>query len=200
MVLLMVTLLKLILEIVLKNNKLTFVLDDKRKNIHFEIEKESLSHCVEGQKVLVKVIKELKNNLYLAKIDKVLGHKNDPGVDILSIAALHEINYEFSNEVMKQVAKQEKMLKMFPEIKLCTTDGEVIITTFPPMTSSRRSGSYAGVRFIDYPPCQERAPRNRAEHPPPEPIPHTVPEPRPSRQEPKTAPGKKSSFPRKAQG
>ena len=92
-------------EIVSKHNKLAFELDDKKKDIHFEIDKESLSHCVEGHKVLVKVIKELKPNLYLAKVDRILGHKNDPGVDILSIAASHEISLEFSDEVMNQVKK-----------------------------------------------------------------------------------------------
>ena len=119
-------------EIVLKHNHLAFELDDQKKNIHFEIDKESLSHCVEGHKVLVKVIKELKPNLYLAKVDKILGHKNDPKVDILSIAASHEISLEFSDEVMKQVKslptevseKEIQGRKDLRDRKIFTIDGD----------------------------------------------------------------------------
>ena len=90
-------------EIVQKHNKLCFELDDKKKNINVEITSSSLARCVEGHKVLVKIIKELKTNIYLGEVVKILGHKNDPGVDILSIACEHNISLDFSNEVLKQV-------------------------------------------------------------------------------------------------
>ena len=90
-------------EIVKKHNKLAFELDDKKKDIHVEITNESISRCVEGHKVLVKIIKELKPNLYLGEVIKVLGHKNDPGVDIMSIAAEHGIYLEFPEAVQREV-------------------------------------------------------------------------------------------------
>lgn len=90
-------------EIVKKHGKLIFVLDDKKKDIHLEITKESMSKCVEGHKVLVRIIKELKTNLYLGKIEKIIGHKNDPGVDILSIAYAHEITSDFSDASISQL-------------------------------------------------------------------------------------------------
>jgi len=90
-------------EIIKHRDKLEFALDDKKKKIRIELTKESLSRCVEGHKVLVKIIKELKPNLYLGEVIKVLGHKNDPGVDILTIACAHDIKLEFSEEVLKQV-------------------------------------------------------------------------------------------------
>ena len=37
------------------------------------------------------------------EVIKVIGHINDPGVDILSIAAKHDINDEFTPEVMEEV-------------------------------------------------------------------------------------------------
>ena len=92
-------------EIVKKHNKLYFKLDDEKKNINVEITKESMDRCVEGHKVLVKIIKELKTNLYLGEVTKILGHKNDPGVDILSIACEHNINLDFSDAVINQVSK-----------------------------------------------------------------------------------------------
>lgn len=90
-------------EIVKKNNKLSFELDDKKKDIKVEITEESLSRCVEGHKVLAKIIKELGKNRYLATITKILGYKYDPGVDILSIAANHNIELDFNDKVIDQV-------------------------------------------------------------------------------------------------
>ena len=43
------------------------------------------------------------NYKYLGKVNKIIGHKNDPGVDILSIMYNYEINDVFSDEVMKEV-------------------------------------------------------------------------------------------------
>ena len=87
-----------------KNGNLEFALDDKKKKIKVKLTKETSSHLVEGHKVLVKIQKELASNLYLADVIKVLGHKNDPGVDILSIACKHEISLDVSDEVKNQVA------------------------------------------------------------------------------------------------
>ncbi len=89
-----------------KNNhgELEFILDDKKKKIKIKLTKETSSHLVEGHKVLVKIQKELSSNIYLADVVKVLGHKNDPGVDILSIACKHDISLDVSDEVKAQVA------------------------------------------------------------------------------------------------
>lgn len=94
-------------EIVKFKNHLEFVSDDKKKNVRFEITKDSMKHCVEGHKVVIKVIKELKANLYLAEVIKVLGHKNDPGVDILAIAVSHGITLDLPDEVLNEVANMQ---------------------------------------------------------------------------------------------
>ena len=86
-----------------RDGKLHFELDDKKKKIKVLLTKETSSHLVEGHKVLVKICKELDNNLYLADVIKVLGHKNDPGVDIMTIACKHEIFLDVSDEVKSQV-------------------------------------------------------------------------------------------------
>lgn len=115
-------------EIVVKNNNKVFELDNKKKKINIKITEESMSHCVEGHKVLVKIIKELKNNLYLGEITKILGHKNDPGVDILAIACKHNIELDFSEAVKEEVAKlptyvQEEDLKNRRDLR-----GDIIFT------------------------------------------------------------------------
>ena len=72
--------------------------DDKRK-ITVLLTKESTSDCVEGHKVLARIIKDEGNHKFLAEVIKIIGHKNDPGTDILSIAYKHNIYEEFGDEV-----------------------------------------------------------------------------------------------------
>ena len=90
-------------EIIVKNNKKKFKLDNDKLDIIVELDKESLKDCVEGHKVLVKIVKELGKNKYLGKVIKILGHKADPGVDILSIAYKYGINDEFNKEVLAEL-------------------------------------------------------------------------------------------------
>ena len=86
-----------------KNNKIFLELDDNNKNITIEIEKDSAYNVVEGHKVQAKIIKEQTKNRYLAKILTVIGHKDDPGVDILSIAYKYGIYPEFNAEVQEEL-------------------------------------------------------------------------------------------------
>ncbi len=92
-----------------KNNKIYLDLDDKKKKLDIEINPDSAHNVVEGHKVLVKVTKELTKNKYRADILTIIGHKDDPGVDILSIAYKYGIYPEFGNEV-------EEELKDIPDI------------------------------------------------------------------------------------
>ena len=85
-----------------KKDKIFLDLDDK-KNITIEIEKESAFNVVEGHKVQAKIIKEQTKNRYLARILTVIGHKDDPGVDILSIAYKYGIYPEFNAEVEEEL-------------------------------------------------------------------------------------------------
>ena len=111
-----------------KNGNLEFSLDDKKKNIKVKLTKETSSHLVEGHKVLVKIQKELSSNLYLADVIKVLGHKNDPGVDILSIACKHEISLDVSDEVKNQVANMATSVSEKELVGRTDLRSEVIFT------------------------------------------------------------------------
>ncbi len=90
-------------EIVLINNKLGFKLDDEKKQLKISLTKESLANCVEGHKVVVKVLKKINNHEYTGEVIKILGHKNDPGVDILSIASNYNISADFGLDVEKEL-------------------------------------------------------------------------------------------------
>lgn len=90
-------------EILIKDNKKIIDLDDDKVNLILELDQESAKDCVEGSKVHLKIIKELGKRKYLVAVDKILGHKNDPGVDILSIAYKFNIQTDFSEEVLNEI-------------------------------------------------------------------------------------------------
>ncbi len=75
-------------------------LDDDKLKIIVEVMDENKNGAVPGHKVVVKVDSKIdKSNYYLGEVVRVLGHKDDPGVDILSVAARYQINDIFPDEV-----------------------------------------------------------------------------------------------------
>ncbi len=78
-------------------------LDDDKLKLELELDQDSARGCVEGSKVLLKVVKKINKTKYLVKVDKVIGHKDDPRVDILSIAYKYKIFPEFGSEVEEQL-------------------------------------------------------------------------------------------------
>ena len=105
---------KVVGEIVKDKKTLGFKPDDEKLNIAVKLTKESLKGCVEGHKVVIDILKEIGNRTFLAKVEKIIGHKNDPGVDILTIAAKHSIEPEFSEAVKAE-------LKNIPD-EVCEAD------------------------------------------------------------------------------
>lgn len=80
-------------------------LDDDKVKLNIQIDPNQAKGAMNGHKVLVKVTNKIKDNTYMGEIVKVLGHRNDPGVDILSIVYNYGIKTEFPESVMKEVAK-----------------------------------------------------------------------------------------------
>ena len=90
-------------EVINKNGRLSIKLDDEKVKINIIIDKDKTAGAVEGHKVVVKITSKLDGNNYRGEITKILGHKNDPGVDILSITNKFEIEDTFSEEVMAEL-------------------------------------------------------------------------------------------------
>lgn len=87
----------------LKKGKRDFYVevDDAKFNKPIFVDKAHMHGAVLGHKVVVeiKVYKpQLKGNII-----KVIGHRNDPGVDILSIVHAHDVDIEFPEEVYQQI-------------------------------------------------------------------------------------------------
>lgn len=80
-------------------------LDDNKIKLNIEIPKENTLNTVDGHKVVVELVKKMNNNLrYEGKVVEIIGHKNDPGVDILSIIYKYNINTVFPDDVKEEVA------------------------------------------------------------------------------------------------
>lgn len=80
-------------------------LDDNKIKLNIEIPKDKTLNAVDGHKVVVELVKKLNNNLkYEGKVVEIIGHKNDPGVDILSIIYKYNINTVFPDDVKEEVA------------------------------------------------------------------------------------------------
>jgi ribonuclease R len=81
-----------------------FVLpDDKRINRDIFIPKQSFMGAVDGQKVVVRIVNYPEGRSAAeGEIIEILGHKDDPGVDILSIIRKHQLPEAFPAEVMNE--------------------------------------------------------------------------------------------------
>ena len=78
------------------------VTDDKKLNMDIFIAKEDAMGAVDGHKVVVEVTHwPDATKSATGMITKILGHKNDPGVDILSILYKYDIPPEFPAEVVQ---------------------------------------------------------------------------------------------------
>ncbi len=90
-------------EINFKNDVGIVKLDEDKVNLEVLINREDSLNAVDGHKVIVEIIKRISNVKALGKVIKTIGHKNDPGVDILSIVYKYGISVNFDDEVMEEV-------------------------------------------------------------------------------------------------
>lgn len=77
--------------------------DDQRINRDIFIPKGKMMGAVTGQKVVVKIVEYPEGRSAAeGEVIEILGHKNDPGVDILSIIRKHQLPEHFPAEVMDE--------------------------------------------------------------------------------------------------
>lgn len=96
---------KQLVGVVDKNKNTCFVIPDNRKiNFDVFVRNEDSMGCTSGMKVLCELTDYGdKNRNPEGKIIKVIGHIDDPGVDIMSVVLDMGIPYEFPDEVMDEV-------------------------------------------------------------------------------------------------
>ena len=84
-----------------KNEIGHITLDDSKIKLDIEIPKDKSLNAVDGHKVVVELIKKIKNDKYEGEVGEIIGHVHDPGVDILSIVYKYNINVDFPEDVKK---------------------------------------------------------------------------------------------------
>lgn len=123
---------------VIKNNGTETFFEplDKSKNIQLIVDATSMKSCVEGEIVVAVITDDLGKNRYIAEIKQHICHKDDPGMDILTIAAKYEIYANFPDEAIEEAEKlpnevTEESLKLESIIRvdltkecIFTIDGE----------------------------------------------------------------------------
>lgn len=79
------------------------ILDDERVKLLILIDENHRNNAMPGHKVIVKPYTQIKNNKYYGEVIKILGHKDDVGIDILSKVYEHDIEPNFSDETMDEI-------------------------------------------------------------------------------------------------
>lgn len=90
-----------------KSKSFGFVIaDDQRVPNDIFIPKNKIKGAVTGHKVLVSITKFPKGRKSAeGEVIKILGHKNDPGIDILSIIYKHGLKLDFPENVLNEAAQ-----------------------------------------------------------------------------------------------
>lgn len=94
-------------------------LDDERLKGRIVVKNLSKFKVVSGTKAQFKIVKMLKHTIDL-EIMQLLGHKDDPGVDVLSILLQHDINPVFPDEVIDEANAISQ--EVLPEQKIGRKD------------------------------------------------------------------------------
>ena len=135
-----------------------FIPDDKKLRMEIILDNKDLDDLVDGHKIQVSIVKEMGKYKYLGEVVKIIGHKNDPGVDILSIIYDHGINDVFADEVMEEVNalpsevldSDRKGRKDLTDMTIFTIDGDDTKDIDDAISISKKGENYIlGVHIAD---------------------------------------------------
>ena len=96
-----------------KDGKGHITLDDNKVKLNIVVSKEDSLNAVDGHKVVVELGKKINNDIYEGKVVDIIGHVNDPGVDILSIIYKYNINIDFPEDVKEEVSEMPMSVSEF---------------------------------------------------------------------------------------
>ncbi len=115
-------------EIYFKKGRGYIIPDDDKLKMNIEIPKGKNKGSVDGHKVVVKITSQISNNKFKGEVIRILGHKNDIGVDILSVVCKYNIKDTFDEETIKQLDSIPE--EVYPSDKVGRRDltDEIIFT------------------------------------------------------------------------
>ena len=116
-------------EIIFKGKECMVIPDDSKLKVQLVVDTEGQNlGLVDGHKVVVKIEKLLEKNKYLCSLEKMIGHKNDPGVDILSIVYNYEIKDTFDEETIAELESIPEEVRESDKKGRRDLTGEIIFT------------------------------------------------------------------------
>ncbi|PQP83943.1 ribonuclease R [Paenibacillus sp. PCH8] len=109
--------------------------DDKRINRDIFIPRTSFAGAVDGQKVVARIVSYPEGRAAAeGEVIEILGHKDEPGIDILSVIRKHQLPEAFPDEVVEEAEKapdsitDEEIVQQgrrdLRELNIVTIDGE----------------------------------------------------------------------------
>lgn len=113
-----------------QGQKLLLLSDDAKYPAKMMIDPNHTMGAVPGHKVVVEIT--AYEPQLIGRIVKIIGHKNDPGVDILSVIERYDVDVEFPQEVYQEIEQQtdevlpEELVgrKDFRDWQIVTIDGD----------------------------------------------------------------------------
>ena len=143
-----------------KNKSFGFVLPDNQKFLQdVFVPEEKSKGAVTGHKVVVKLTSYGGDGKKPeGEVVEILGHVNDPGTDVLSIAVSYELPIEFPEKVMNQAERVAKPVseadrfgrRDLRDVRMVTIDGEDAKDLDDAVSLEVRDGSfYLGVHIAD---------------------------------------------------
>jgi ribonuclease R len=103
--------------------------DDKKFASDIFIPKAASKGAIEGHKVVVKLVTYPEGRKSAeGEVIEILGHKNDPGVDILSVIHKHGLPMEFPEEVLQQAKDTAETIDESELANRRDLRGETIVT------------------------------------------------------------------------
>ncbi len=109
-----------------KRSNFMLLADDERINQKIKVQNEKAFKLVDGLKVRCDIIKY--GDPLIVNIGQVIGHENDPGVDVQAVLMGYGIESSFSDEVMKQVKTIEEEISSEEIAKREDLRNQLIIT------------------------------------------------------------------------
>lgn len=109
-----------------RNNRLTFIPDSETITHPIKITNMNDLPLVDGHKVICKILSY--GSVLTCKIEQIIGHINDPGVDIQGILLAHDIQAEFPSEVIHQAKSLTKQISDEERAKRKDLTRRIIIT------------------------------------------------------------------------
>lgn len=142
------------------NKNYGFVIPDNTKiNDDIFVPVERSKGAVSGHKVVCEITDYGKNNRKPeGKVTEILGHVNDPGVDIMSIVKGYELPTEFSEKIMNQVERVANEVseadmagrRDLRDLQMVTIDGEDAKDLDDAVSLTKDGGYYQlGVHIAD---------------------------------------------------